>query len=309
MSALAAPLLLGVGSLLALQAAANVQLAGSMRSPLGGAAVQLSIGAAMLLVLAAVLGSLGALGELPDVPAWHLAGGLGSAAYVLAGILVLPRLGAIVAAALIVAGQMLGSVVLDGSGWLGVAPRPLGAAVVAGVAAVIAGGLLVARAQAGAGLDEAVRGRARWLAVALAAGAVLPVQGAVNAQLRGDLGAPLATGAWSFVVAASAMLLVLAAAPLVAGPARRPRAPDRAALPWWGWLGGFCGAAYVTAVFLLIPEIGVAPTVALTVAGQQLASVAVDRYGLLRLPRRPLTPRRLAGVGLLLAGVALIQAG
>jgi transporter family-2 protein len=39
----------------------------------------------------------------------------------------------------------------------------------------------------------------------------------------------------------------------------------------------------------------VAPTVALTVAGQQMASVLVDRYGLLRLPRRPITGPRLLG--------------
>ena len=38
MTTLAVPFLLAVGGLLALQAAANVQLAGSMRSPLGGAA-------------------------------------------------------------------------------------------------------------------------------------------------------------------------------------------------------------------------------------------------------------------------------
>jgi bacterial/archaeal transporter family-2 protein len=79
-------------------------------------------------------------------------------------------------------------------------------------------------------------------------------------------------------------------------------------VPWWGWLGGLCGATYVTSVFLLIPEIGVAPTIALTVAGQQIASVFVDRYGLLRLPRRPITHVRLVGVLTLLGGVALIQA-
>jgi transporter family-2 protein len=78
-------------------------------------------------------------------------------------------------------------------------------------------------------------------------------------------------------------------------------------VPWWGWLGGACGAIYVTSVFLLIPEIGVAPTIGLTVAGQQLASVLVDRYGLLRLPRRPISARRLAGVAVLLAGVALLN--
>ncbi len=60
-------------------------------------------------------------------------------------------------------------------------------------------------------------------------------------------------------------------------------------------------------MFVLIPEIGVAPTVALTVAGQQIASVFVDRYGLLRLPRRRISARRLAGVIVLLAGVLLVQ--
>ena len=307
MSLLAIPLLLAVGGLLAVQAAANVQLAGSMRSPLGGAALQLSVGAALLLVLAAVVGSLGAFDRIGGVPAWHLAGGVGSAAYVMAGILVFPRLGAIVTVGLFVAGQMLGSVVLDGAGWLGVEREPVTVVVGLGVAGVIGGTLLVVRAQAGSALESAIRGRAGWIAVAIAAGAALPVQGAVNAQLRGDLDAPVATGAWSFAVAAATMLRVLAAALALPAGAARPRAP--VALPWWGWLGGFCGAAYVTSVFMLVPEIGVAPTVALTVGGQQLASVAVDRYGLLRLPRRPLSPVRLGGVALLLAGVVLIQAG
>ena len=94
---------------------------------------------------------------------------------------------------------------------------------------------------------------------------------------------------------------------LAAGRTSLPEVAPLRKLPWWGWLGGLAGAIYVTSVFLLIPEIGVAPTVALTVAGQQVASVFVDRYGLLRLPRREISSWRLAGVGVLLAGVALIQ--
>jgi transporter family-2 protein len=78
-------------------------------------------------------------------------------------------------------------------------------------------------------------------------------------------------------------------------------------MPWWGWAGGLVGAAYVTTIPLLIPEIGAATTIGLTVAGQQLASLAVDRWGLLRLARRPLTRVRLAGVAALLVGVALLQ--
>jgi transporter family-2 protein len=102
------------------------------------------------------------------------------------------------------------------------------------------------------------------------------------------------------------MALVLAAF-LAVGRAARPRLGPLRRLPWWGWLGGFAGAAYVTSVFLLIPRIGAATTIGLTVAGQQLGSLLVDHYGLLRLPRRRANRRRLAGVALLLAGVALIQ--
>lgn len=78
-------------------------------------------------------------------------------------------------------------------------------------------------------------------------------------------------------------------------------------MPWWGWLGGLAGAVYVTSVFSLIPEIGAAATIALTVGGQQRASVLVDRFGIFRLPRRPISGLRVVAVGALLAGVVLIQ--
>jgi bacterial/archaeal transporter family-2 protein len=307
MEAFAVPFLLFVGALLAVQAAANIQLAASVGSPLGGAALQLSIGAALLVAVAAAVGTLGALELLVRAPVWHLIGGVASALYITAGILLFPRLGAVVAVGLFVAGQMLASLLLDGFGWLGVARDPIDAAAILGVAGVVIGTLLIVRAQTGGRFDEAVAGRTGWIALGVAAGAVLPVQGAINAQLRLDLDAPLTAGAWSFIVAALSMAAVVAAVVALSPAVPRPRRPDTSRLPWWGWLGGLCGATYVTSVFLLIPEIGVAATVALTIAGQQVASVLVDRYGLLRLPERPVPRLRLSGVALLLAGVALIQ--
>lgn len=78
-------------------------------------------------------------------------------------------------------------------------------------------------------------------------------------------------------------------------------------MPWWGWLGGFAGAIYVTTMFTAIPAIGAGAAAGLTVAGQQVASVFVDKYGWLRLPRRPVSALRLAGVVLLLIGVGAIK--
>jgi transporter family-2 protein len=299
MEALAIPLLLAVGGLLALQAAANVQLSAATGSPFGAATIQLGIGAALLLAATAVAGAVSAFGLLGEAPGWHLVGGLASALYITSGILLFPRLGALLTVGLWITGQMLASLALDGFGWLGVAREVPGVAQVAGAAAVILAAATIVRTD-GARLG-AIGERGAWLALALGAGAALPVQGAINAQLRSDLDAPIAAGAVSFVVAAAGMGALLAAT-----RAPRPQLEPLRRLPWWGWLGGLVGATYVTSVFLLIPEIGTAPTIALTVAGQQVASVFVDRYGLLRLPRRPVPPARLAAVAALLAGVLLI---
>jgi transporter family-2 protein len=294
MHAFAIPFLLLVGGLLALQAAANVQLSAAAGSPAAGATLQLAVGATLLLAIATAAGTLTAL--TLDAPLWHLLGGLGSALYISAGILLFPRLGAVLTVGLLIAGQMLTSVAVDTNGWLGVDSEPLAAPALIGTVAVLAGATLIVRAQG------ATTRSAAWMGLAVLAGAALPVQGAINAQLRADLDAPLTAALWSFVVATAAMALIVAAT-----RPPRPQMQPLARLPWWGWLGGLCGATYVTSVFLLIPHIGVAPTVALTVAGQQLASVLVDRHGWLRLPRRAITRERLAGVALLLAGVALLS--
>lgn len=306
MEALAIPFLLFVGGLLTVQAAANVQLSGAMQSPFGASTLQLGMGAALLLALAALAGSLGAFGLLGEVEPWALVGGLGSAVYITAGILLFPRLGALVAVGLLIAGQMLASLLLDGFGLLEVAREPIGVLALAGGAAVVLGAWLIVRTQAGTvALEDALRGQAGLIALALVAGAVLPVQGAINARLGAYLDAPVAVGAFSFVVAAAAMAVVFAG--VLAAGAPRPRIAPLGRAPWWAWLGGVVGATYVMAVFLLIPEIGAAPVVALTVAGQQLASVLIDHHGLLRLPRRPISHARVLGVAVLLVGVVAIQ--
>jgi bacterial/archaeal transporter family-2 protein len=306
MEIVAMPFLLFVGGLLALQAAANVQLSTAMHSPVGASTLQLGIAAGLLITVAALAGSLGAFALLDQAEAWHLIGGLGSAIYITAGILLFPRLGALVSVALFIAGQTLASLVLDAFGWLGVARDAPGAAVALGAVAVVVGAWLIVRAQGASGPTEMpARERIVWAGLGLAAGAVLPIQGAINAQLNADLDAATAVGAFSFLVATAAMAIALAA--ILAAGAPKPRLGSLRDVPWWGWLGGLCGATYVTAVFLLIPEIGAAPVVVLTIAGQQLASVAVDRFGLLRLPRRAISRRRFAGVTVLLAGAAAIS--
>ncbi|CAL9511313.1 hypothetical protein SUDANB95_03613 [Actinosynnema sp. ALI-1.44] len=306
-----------VGTLLAVQASVNLQLNRAVGTPYGASTLQLSVAAVLLAVVAVATGSLGALAGVGDATWWHLLGGLASPLYITSGILLIPRLGAVTTAGLWVTGQMLASLVLDLGGHLGVRQVPLNLLVVVGAAAVVVGISAVVRGQnraikAGPGTATpadtrpALDSQTGWIALGVVAGGVLPVQGAVNAELRGDLGAPFAVALISFAVAVAAIAVVLAVL-VAAGKTPKPRFDGLRGMPWWGWLGGACAAAYVTVTFLLIPEIGAATTVAFTVTGQQLASAVIDHRGLFRLPRRRLTTARLAGVALLIAGSVLVQ--
>ncbi|WP_225773053.1 DMT family transporter [Inquilinus sp. Marseille-Q2685] len=307
METLFVPISLLAGGLLAVQAGANAQLAAATGSPFAATTLQLSVGTAILLAAALLTGTVSALAALPGVVWWHAVGGVASAVYVVSTILLFPRLGAVVSVGLFIAGQMLASLALDGFGLLGVPAAGFAPAALAGTALVLAGAAAIVLGQPGGSCVPALS-RAGWILLALAAGAVLPAQGAVNALLRRDLGAPFAVGAVSFLVATAAMAAVLLLA-LALPRQPRPSLDGVAAMPWWGWLGGVAGATYVTTVFTAMPVIGAAAAVGLTVAGQQVASVFVDRHGWFRLPRRPVSALRLAGVAVLLAGVAVIKLG
>jgi transporter family-2 protein len=143
-----------------------------------------------------------------------------------------------------------------------------------------------------------------WVLVllALVAGAGLPVQAGVNASMRVYAGRPELAALVNFLVG----LLALGAW-ILALRLPWPEPGELARAPWWGWTGGLLGAFYVTAVIVLAPRLGVATTIALVVAGQMLAAVALDHYGLLGVPVRPVNAWRGLGAALLVAGVVLLR--
>ena len=304
MDTLFIPLSLAAGGLLAVQAGANAQLSKATGSPFAATTIQVVLAALLLSLVAIATGTAAAFGGLRAVPWWHAIGGIATALYVASTILVFPRLGAVVAVGLFIAGQMLASLGLDSFGLLGVpqqAPKP---ATLIGTAAVLVGVIAIVFGQKGA-TKELSGSKLGWMLLALIAGAVLPVQGAINGLLRQDLGAPFVVGTISFAVATLSMIAVLLVTLLTGGA--KPRLGGLRTMPWWGWIGAICGATYVTTVFVAIPAIGTAATVGLTVAGQQIVSLFVDRHGWFRLPQREISALRFAGVVVLLLGVAAIK--
>ena len=141
-----------------------------------------------------------------------------------------------------------------------------------------------------------------FLVLALAAGVLLPVQAGLNAQLRSALGSPIAAAFISFLVGTAALAAV-ALAFRVSFPFSRAWAVTHPVQ----WSGGIIGALYVFAAVVLAPKLGAGTLVAAVVAGQMITSLLLDHYGLIGFPVHSLSPVRLVGAALVMAGVVLIQ--
>src|SRR3954454_24385180 len=72
--------------------------------------------------------------------------------------------------------------------------------------------------------------------------------------------------------------------------------------------GGLMGAALVSVSLVTVRTLGAGGVVAATVTGQLVVSALLDRYGVLGLAKTPLTPLRIGGFMLLLAGTAMVTA-
>ena len=141
-----------------------------------------------------------------------------------------------------------------------------------------------------------------YVLFAFAAGAALPVQFGINAQLSSWLDSPVRAAFVSFLT--GAIILAVAAA-LLFKPL--PSGNRLGHAPWWVWIGGAFGAFYVVATIVAAPRLGAATVVAVIVAGQSLASVVVDHYGWVGFEPRHVSAGRLVGMALVGSGVALVR--
>ena len=141
-----------------------------------------------------------------------------------------------------------------------------------------------------------------FIGLAMLAGAATAYQPGINAKFAEHAGARPWGGFINFAVGLLVMVIVLAAF--------RPAVPAQAKLaqgPWWMWLGGVCGAFFVTLALILVPKMGASAYLSTMIAGQLIASVIIDHFGHMGLAERAITWPRVAGVVLILAGMALIR--
>ena len=140
------------------------------------------------------------------------------------------------------------------------------------------------------------------LVIALFAGAVVPFQAASNAALGRAFGHPLWATLTSLTVS---VLIVLPMLVLMRAPV--PNVGSALQGPWWLWVGGVAGVIYVTAALILTPSMGASSFIVCVIAGQVLASLLIDHFGLMGFAAKPVNMARIGGVALILVGMVVVQ--
>lgn len=137
---------------------------------------------------------------------------------------------------------------------------------------------------------------------AVLAGAAIAIQASMNARLGVLLHSSLlATGIVFFLSCLSISMVYLAL------PDRSIRSIEWATVPWYLWFGGVLSACGVGMYFFLIPKMGVGSMMSYALSGQILFALVSSHFGLFDLPARHISPLKIAGVILLIAGIALIN--
>ena len=132
------------GAMAPLQAATNNRLAIVVDSPVLSALVSFVIGTLTLLIYIVASGTpLSNLGLMKEAPPVAWIGGVLGAIFVTVTVLLLPKLGVAMTFSLVIAGQMLITLVIDHFGLLGIPVKEISLARVLGILLIVAGTILI----------------------------------------------------------------------------------------------------------------------------------------------------------------------
>ena len=142
-----------------------------------------------------------------------------------------------------------------------------------------------------------------WTLLGIIAGACIATQAPINAQLSKGLALPIAAAATSFLAGAIILWVLTFIVSRVQGAPINFGGPA----PWLFVAGGALGTVYVTSSVFLTPMIGATAVMGLSIAGQLLAGLTLDRVGFMGMAVREITLGRAAGAALLVAGAIMIR--
>lgn len=141
--------------------------------------------------------------------------------------------------------------------------------------------------------------------MALLMGAVLPLQAAINANLRAALASSITTVALISFIGGALVLLIAA---LLQPGALTPlvKVGDQ---PLWMLVSGPLGAAFIFGTTFLAPRLGLTALLSLVIAGQLIASLGIDHIGFGAIVEQKISASKVLGGVLVIVGVFIVNMG
>lgn len=140
-----------------------------------------------------------------------------------------------------------------------------------------------------------------WIILVFAAGAILPIQAAMNSKLAKFGDSTIHATLISFLVGVLFLLL------FVICNTQSLNVKGLKDAPLYAWFGGLLGAFYVSVIILAYPKIGPALTFGLVVAGQLILSILMEHFKIMDAHYQPINLTKFLGVVLIICGVFLIK--
>ena len=140
--------------------------------------------------------------------------------------------------------------------------------------------------------------------IMVVAGFFISIQGPINARLRLAVDSPVLSAAISFLSGGLVLLCIMATGAF-GGTGTGLRGMQSA--PLWTYLGGVLGISFVLGSIVAVPQIGVVVVICAAILGQMVGSYLADTLGWFGVDKVPFNSVRLAGIGLMLLGVLLVQ--
>ncbi|MBR5384461.1 MAG: DMT family transporter [Bacteroidales bacterium] len=283
------------------QTAINSRLQDSIGSPLVASLVQFGVGLLAISFISVIF--FPPLWEVVSFtgPWYAWIGGLTGVIGLTLFIVLFPRIGGIQTVLLPIVGQLLTGVLIDHFGAFGMEPRP--------VSLVKAGGLILSLAGVAFVVihkgEKTTRVKSKWVwqFLGIVAGAMIATQSAANGMLGGIVGSSITAALVSFKI--STIVLVVLAFALKSSRDCLDRIVS-VRRPLWHWSGGLIGVVIVTGYAFFAPILGVGLMSVVSILGQLVMSVVIDRFGLFGARKVQVGALQYFGIVLVFLGSVLI---
>lgn len=141
-----------------------------------------------------------------------------------------------------------------------------------------------------------------FLLLAIIAGVMFPIQGAVNNVLRSEVGNPFLSGALSNLVGC-VIMIILALSTSHQMPLRLPETTNQ---NWYMWIGGIISALVVSANIVIPQRIGFSAFLSIYIVSQLIMALFIDNYGLFGSNIQTINSSTITGIIFLAIGIFFI---